>query len=122
MILYNNILGKHEPPTLTVKETETSDLSEADLPVGNEVESLDKHEFQREKVCVITHASKCYLIVLLSSPPYQESDPILQALKSTSIYQVAHFFSLYDLHVTEQQKIQFLSLAATSGKNYLVDC
>ena len=48
------MLGKHEPPTLTVKETEKSDLSEADLPVGNEVEISDKHEFQYEKVCVIT--------------------------------------------------------------------
>ena len=58
LILYNNLLGKHEPLTLTVKETETSDLSEADLPVGNEVESSDKHEFQRKKVCVITSCVK----------------------------------------------------------------
>ena len=79
MILYNNVLGKHEPPTLTVKETETSDLSEADLPVGNEVESSDKHEFQHEKVCVITHVSKCYLefcfIALFSTVPGIRSNP-----------------------------------------------
>ena len=50
---------------------------------------------------------------------YQESDPILDALKSTSTFEVAHFFFLYDLHVTEQQKIKFLSLASTSGKFFV---
>ena len=50
---------------------------------------------------------------------YQESDPILDALKSTSTFEVAHFFFLYDLHVTEQQKMKFLSLASTSGKCFI---
>ena len=53
-----------------------------------------------------------------SHPLHQESD---QILKLSSVYEVARFFSLYDLQVTERQKIQFLSLAATSGNNYLLD-
>ena len=56
LILYNIILGKHETPSLTVKETEKSDLSETDLPFGNEVESSEKHEFQCEKVCVYIYS------------------------------------------------------------------
>ena len=51
---------------------------------------------------------------------HQESDQILHTLKPSSIYEVAHFFSLYDLQVTERQKMQFLSLAATSGNNYIL--
>ena len=53
-----------------------------------------------------------------SHPLHQESD---QILKLSSVYEVARFFSLYDLQVTERQKIQFLSLAATSGNDYLLD-
>ena len=57
---------------------------------------------------------------IFSRPLHQESDQILHAVKPSSIYEVARFFSLYDLQVTEQQKIRFLSLAATSGNNYLL--
>ena len=39
----------------------------------------------------------------------------MQALRCTSIFEVVKFFSLYDLCVTEEQKIRLLSLAATSG-------
>ena len=47
---------------------------------------------------------------------FQKSDPIRDALKATSALEVAHFFSIYDLHITEQQKIRFLSLTSTTGK------
>ena len=46
----------------------------------------------------------------------QESHSIQHGLNSISIYEVANFFSLYDLHVTEKQKIKLLSLVSTSGK------
>ena len=58
---------------------------------------------------------------IFSHPLHQESHQILHALNPSSIYEVARFFSLYDLQVTERQKIQFLSLATTSGKNCLLD-
>ena len=46
----------------------------------------------------------------------KESHSIQHGLNSISIYEVANFFSLYYLHVTEQQKIKLLSLVSTSGK------
>ena len=58
---------------------------------------------------------------IFSHPLHQESDQILHTLKPCSINEVARFFSLYDLQITERQKIYFLSLAATSGNNYLLD-
>ena len=70
---------------------------------------------------ITTHVTNNNLFSIFSHLLHQVSDQILHAVKPSSIYEVAHFFSLYDLQVTERQKIQFLSLAATSGKNYLLD-
>ena len=67
------------------------------------------------------YVCKQYFVFNILSSLHQESDQILHALRPCSIYEVARFFSLYDLQVTERQKIQFLSLAAASGKNYLLD-
>ena len=46
---------------------------------------------------------------IFSHPLHQESDQILHTLKPCSINEVARFFSLYDLQITERQKIYFLS-------------
>ena len=99
--------GKHESLFLTVKETAKT---ETDLP--------EFHTAQNKKVCmyILTHMTNNNLFSIFSHL-YQVSDQILHAIKLSSIYEVARLFSLYDLQVTERQKIQFLSLAATSGKN-----
>ena len=102
--------GKHESLFLAVKKTAKTDLYETNLPDSS----------HNEKVCmyIITHMTNNILSSIFSHPLHQQSDQILNL---SSIYEVARFFSVYDLQVTEQQKIQFLSLASTSGKNYLLD-
>ena len=104
--------GKHESLFLTVKETAKTDLYETDLP------EFDTSHNEKVYMYIITHMTNNILSSIFSHPLHQESD---QILKPSSIYEVARFFSLYDLQVTERQKIQFLSLAATSSKNYLLD-
>ena len=67
----------------------------------------------------MTHNTCKFQFLLFSSVTFQESDPIMMdALKCTSALEVAHFFSIYDLHITEQQKIKFLSLTSTTGKYF----
>ena len=39
----------------------------------------------------------------------------MQAVKSTNIYEIVHFFRLHDVQVTAQQKIKILSLVSTLG-------
>ena len=39
----------------------------------------------------------------------------MQAVKSTNIYEIVHFFGLHDLQVTAQQKIKILSLVSRLG-------
>ena len=103
---------KHEPLFPPVKETTKTDLYK-NLP---EVDTS-----QNKKVCIYIYLTNNILSSIFSHSLHQESDQILHALKPCSIYGVARFFSLHDLQVTERQKIQFLSLAAASGKNYLLD-
>ena len=101
--------GKHESLFLAVKITTKTDLYETNLP---------EFDTSHKKVCMyIITLEKQYLSSIFSHPLHQESD---QILKPSSIYEVARFFSLYDLQVTERQKIQCLSLVATSGNNYLL--
>ena len=100
---------------LAVKETDKTELF-----VGKGDEHTENYEVKDGTVCAYDscdiHTKAC--IVLQVSSPIQKPDLILQALKSTHVYEVTHFFSLHDLCVTERQKLHILSLVATTSGEY----